>query len=849
MQGFQSGKTYCIKNETSRGRNTGLIKVILGSPRQLQERWLSDYRQGALAGPTMVPNETLAQFLYGLLKAMVPQMRQMPRIESLWDFARSLLPQGAKIAPIGMEKALASLLARDLHQELPHQVPGIYLNIIRHVLELRRRQIVLPSFDGIPWPLILRWLEDIWPESLYDEFRVYQYASQAPLVTGDMASLAIYGYVEAHESQWQLLHALSHHYSIIVYTPWLTHYDNSLAEDWIKKWREQGAIVEMLPENAKKPRQSAISVRPGTLMLHSIIDQVASRQGENLLLVLGGMDSTSLMRLAKRRGVIFREKDPVLSQAKNVWAAFWRLVQNQGDEATKRLWLEVIEEHGRSASDALGYVHRFSEQLRQIHLWQELVELVDDAARFHDIDDLSRTLTACRDWVIYDQWHIPPRVDLIEELWELLPFKKSYGGRSGILWAEGLNARMLTAKTIIVAAIHEGTFPRGVVLDSLWIPELAQLYGLPGPDHAHQQDLHLLHVLIESAEQEICWVVPQYDDEKLWWPEGLAPEEEFDGPDQVPISSATRNMAKIRDWYVSHYDSEVLDAYQGMIGQELAEALWPHEVTPTALEQYGTCPLAFFYEQVLGLKSPWDEDLYTISPSVKGQWMHKVLELAVKSDQPITAQRLRQFVEEIAARIPPKNKVLQAVLSHVKDDVVRDLLQVWPLIAPSSSDIVDTEYPLQWTLYTEAGSWQVKGRLDRVDYAKDGTITITDYKTGILKNPDKIAANNLQLPLYYEGMRHHVSEGAIVAQVQGISAKNQFVRRLLSLDGAQDDTALQLVNQIASRVKQGEFFPLPRLQDDPCRICAYVQLCSADIKGIRRRKKAPDDEYWQLWED
>lgn len=229
--------------------------------------------------------------------------------------------------------------------------------------------------------------------------------------------------------------------------------------------------------------------------------------------------------------------------------------------------------------------------------------------------------------------------------------------------------------------------------------------------------------------------------------------------------------------------------------------------------------------------------------------MHKVLELAVKSEQPLTVKVLRQFVEEIALRIPPGNRVLQSVLSHVKDDVVRDLLQVWPLIAPSPADRVDTEYPLKWTLHTEGGSWQVKGRLDRVDYAKDGTVTITDYKTGILKNPDKIAANNLQLPLYYEGMRQHVPQGAIVAQVQGVSAKNQFVRRLLSLDEAQDDRALQLVNEIALRVKHGEFFPLPRLQDDPCRICSFVQLCSADIKGIRRRKKAPRDEYWQLWED
>lgn len=827
------------------GRDTVLIRMILGSPRHLQDRWIQDCQQGILTGPTLVPNETLSQFLHGLLQ---DKIHPLPPIETLWNFARSRLPLDAKVAPIGMEQALAALLARDFGQELPQKVPGIYLNIIRHALELRRRRVTLPFFDGIPWPRILTWLEDVWPESLYDEFRVYQYAATVSNVIDDTSSsLAIYGYVEAHESQWQLLDKLSHHYSIIVYTPWLNYYENILAEDWIKEWRRRGAVTESLTNDGIELRQSIVRVRPGTLMLHAVIEEIKEHRDQDVLVALAGIDWIPLVRLAQRRGLALAQRRPVLYSAKNLWQAFWRLARGSGDETDRLLWLEAVSERHDTVY-ALEFLAKWSKKLEQIGHWQDLTELIREAAAFHDRADLTGVLKASLDWSIYDHWHMRPYQGMVEELQNLLPFEAPYDSRGTVSWAQGLNARGLTASVIIVAALSEGRFPRKISSNSLWTPELAQLYRLPAADHAHQQDLHLLHLLRESASQEICWMVSAEDDGVLWYLEDRGEMVYRHGPELLHTKMSGSNRERITKRLRSDYEEDIFDAYQGVIGPELGEKLWPREFTPTQLERFGTCPLAYFYEYILGIVPISDESPGSVKPTVKGQWMHKVLEEAVHLGSDVTAQDMRRLADRVIRLLPPPHPVLEAVMRHQKEDMVRDLLQAWPLIRPQDGVIISTENRVQGEMLTDFGTWLFRGRLDRVDQSEDGVLSIMDYKTGAVKNPNHLTADNMQLALYYEAMKVEFPNQSIMARVQGISAGNQFQTRELNPGDILPGQIPRIVNEMAVRIHHGEFLPLPRVEQDPCRICSFALLCPADIKTIRRRKRASDEDYWGLWE-
>ncbi len=826
-----------------------MIRIILGSPRHLQERWIKDYQQGILQGPTFVPNETLAHYLLSLLQRQ-GKVYPLPAIRTLWDYARSGLPQNANVAPIGMEHQLAVVLARDLGNELPHQVPGIYLNIIRHALELRRQHVQLPSYDGIPWPRILAWLEDIWPDTLYDEFRVYQYASTVLNVSTSTSWVAIYGYVEAHESQWQLLEKLSHHYSIIVYSPWLTSYENILTEDWIKRWQQQGASTEVLKDDSLPVRESVVRVRPGTLTLHAIIEEIKDHADHDVLLALTGIDAIPLTRLAKRRGLNLAQPHSVLYSAKYVWQAFWRLARGVQHDTDLPLWLEsVTEKHDEK--EAREFLTRWSESLRRVKNWHEVSDLFHDAAYFHDQEDLRAALSACSNWDIYDQWNIVPYPELVDNLQALLGFTAPYTVKGNTVWAEGLNVRGLSADVIIVAALKEGSFPRQRSSHSLWSPELAQLYRLPGDDHLHQQDLHLLHLLKESARQKICWMAAAGDEGVMWYlgDSGDNNEKTYRaGPELLYPDRTGTNKEQIVRHYQSHYDEEILDDYQGVVGPEMGETLWPSSFTPTQLEHFGTCPLAYFYEYILGIE-PLPYNLTgNVAPAKKGQWMHKVLEEAVQLKNGLTAREMRQLLDAVIRLYPPSQPVLEAVMRHQTEDMLRDLLQAWPLIRPRVKTTVATEYRVRGEMPTDLGMWPFEGRLDRIDQAQDGIVTIIDYKTGAVKNPNHLSADNLQLPLYYDVMKERFPDKPIMAKVQGVSSANHFQSWDIEPDSQIVGMAQQIVNQMAWRIRRGDFLPLPRLDQDPCRICAFAHLCPNDIKTIRRRKNASDANYWNLWE-
>ncbi len=822
-----------------------MIRVILGSPRHLQERWVRDYQQEILNGPTFAPNETLSHYLHNLLQGKI---YPLPRITTLWDYARFRLPQDANVAPIGMEHALALVLARDLGRELPRQIPGLYLNIIRHALELRRQHVQLPSFDGIPWPRILTWLEDIWPDELYDEFRVYHYAATVPIEPTNTSSVAVYGYVEAHESQWQLFDELSHHHSITVYTPWLTSNENILTENWVKRWQKSGASTEILHYELPQPRQRLVKVRSGTLMLQTVIEEIKAHQDQDVLLALNGINGTPLVRLAKRRGVHLAQPHPVLYAAKNLWQAFWRLALAEKDQTDLLLWLEAIKDrHDRG--QALEFLTKWSERFRRIRTWQDVNELIGDAAAFHDREELTSSLRACSQWGIYDRWNIVPDPDLVHDLLALLPFTTPYTIKGNIAWAQGVNARGLGAEVIIVAALKEGIFPRQISARSLWIPELAELYHLPGPDHLRQQDLHLLHLLKESANQEISWMVAAEDETWMWYVgehDGMIRQQ---GPELLYPDVPGTNREHIISHYQSHYDEEILDAYQGVIGPEFGEILWPSGFTATQLERFGTCPLTYFYEYILGIAPVVRDPEGGISPGEKGQWMHKVLEEAVQWEKDLTTQEMRDLIDRVVRRFPPSHTALKALVHHHKEDMLRDLLQAWPLIRPEEGVRTVTEYPVHGEVTTDFGFWSFRGRMDRLDQSENGTVTIMDYKTGTVKNPNQLTADNLQLPLYYEFVKAQFPGKSFRAKIQGITAGNQFLTRDLNPEEIVPGSFQKLVTGMARRIREGDFLPLPRQDQDPCRICPFTLLCPQEIKTIRRRKNAPDLEYWRLWDD
>jgi putative RecB family exonuclease len=117
------------------------------------------------------------------------------------------------------------------------------------------------------------------------------------------------------------------------------------------------------------------------------------------------------------------------------------------------------------------------------------------------------------------------------------------------------------------------------------------------------------------------------------------------------------------------------------------------------------------------------------------------------------------------------------------------------------------------------------GRIDRIDRAADGTVVITDYKTGRPRSQED-ADDSLQLSLYALAAREkwgYHSERLIFHNLDGNSA----VRSQRS--DIQLDEARLHVEDIAEKIAAGKFEPKPGFH---CTWCSYRSLCPKTEKRI-----------------
>jgi DNA helicase-2/ATP-dependent DNA helicase PcrA len=240
-------------------------------------------------------------------------------------------------------------------------------------------------------------------------------------------------------------------------------------------------------------------------------------------------------------------------------------------------------------------------------------------------------------------------------------------------------------------------------------------------------------------------------------------------------------------------------------------------LSASAIETYETCPLQFKFER------EWKLARQVHAALQYGAVMHRVLRTchdAARLGRPKSdAELLQLFEDDLAA-------------SRIQDDYQRALyleqgrqhLQEYLAGARTTStpDVLHTE---EWFDVQIAGT-NVAGRIDRIDRAADGSVTIVDYKTGKARSQED-ADESLQLSIYAIAARDKwgYSVGELVFQnlegnIAVLSRRTEF----------QLEEARERVRAVASAIAEGDFQPKP---DYHCNFCAFRGLCPA------REKRAP----------
>ena len=283
-------------------------------------------------------------------------------------------------------------------------------------------------------------------------------------------------------------------------------------------------------------------------------------------------------------------------------------------------------------------------------------------------------------------------------------------------------------------------------------------------------------------------------------------------------------------------------------------------VSPTALEDYAECPHAFFIGRLLGVEQlEQPEDIVTIAPLDVGNLVHaSVDELITEfagqlpgAGEPwTTAQRARLL--EIAAAKAAEFRA-RGLTGHPRlwdGERVRILNDVeWLLSdddrwrAELGARVLASELPfgLRGVDAVEVpipgGRVRMRGSADKVDQARDGTILVTDIKTGsdrtfkeITQDEPTALGTKLQLPVYAYAARKRFGEAdtpvtATYWFVRKSRGKRVGVELTPEVEAAYARTLAVLVRSIA-----GGLFPprAPEVADFSWVQCDY---CNPDGVG------------------
>lgn len=293
----------------------------------------------------------------------------------------------------------------------------------------------------------------------------------------------------------------------------------------------------------------------------------------------------------------------------------------------------------------------------------------------------------------------------------------------------------------------------------------------------------------------------------------------------------------------------VLTEFDGLISSGNNPYYGTHTASATSVETLKTCPMKFFFEKKLGLKSEYVIYSRTQYPAIeKGNLFHKILELYYKTR---TEEGTKRFthdetvfdsVFEAAAQsfgglglYPLLWKILKedikaAVLNFINEDIAG-----MGLYAPKHF-----EYPVSGIIKGVNGiTWF--GKMDRIDINENGSsVKINDYKSRVrIRNIENelYKGNQFQVYIYIKLLADNPPFNKYPAinfsLVNLYGYLNEGELKVLNYDSGiaaiQESLVNEKINYAAGLDKNGEYFFIPdsvaQNAGNYCSFCDYSFAC------------------------
>ena len=292
--------------------------------------------------------------------------------------------------------------------------------------------------------------------------------------------------------------------------------------------------------------------------------------------------------------------------------------------------------------------------------------------------------------------------------------------------------------------------------------------------------------------------------------------------------------------------------------------------SPTSLESYATCPHAYFVERLLQvepLEAP--EDLLVISPLQVGNLIHNSLDAFVTRltgslpgyGEPWSAEQrslLLAIGADLADRFQAEGltghprlwqrerlRVLGDLLVLLSDDDRWRASHDASVVASELRFGLDGEPPVEIPVPT--GRVRLRGSADKVDLGRDGTIYVTDVKTGGFSRYEAIesdpvaAGTKLQLPVYAYAARARLGDESTPVEASYWFVRKGGRRIPVPLTAAVADRYVDTLDVIVSSIAAGHFpAKAPEVPDFlwvQCHYCNPDGLGHSEVRTRWERKR------------
>jgi ATP-dependent helicase/nuclease subunit B len=292
---------------------------------------------------------------------------------------------------------------------------------------------------------------------------------------------------------------------------------------------------------------------------------------------------------------------------------------------------------------------------------------------------------------------------------------------------------------------------------------------------------------------------------------------------------------------------------------EIPAALARHQLaarsySPTALQNFAACPFRFYLQAVLRLQ-PRDEiaAIEAIDPLTRGALFHEVqfetlTALRDAGRLPVTPDNLEtswvtleNALGEVAARYHDQlAPAIERVWLDGIDSIRADLREWMRLMAANASGFHPDRFELAFGLSDRAQAdpasiadpvalaegINLRGSIDLVERGLDGTLRVTDHKTGRVRAEKNVViggGHTLQPVLYALAAERILKETVAAGRLYYCTAAGGYEERVAPLDEPARAAVAEFARVLSGALKTG-FLPAAPGPGE-CLYCDYKALC------------------------